>query len=83
VVFGVPREEIVPTARVAQAIFNYVWLTPLVPVVLLALKTRTARTAARIVRVCAWDAVLRLKGVPRGERLRLIAEAAERDLKSS
>ena len=70
------------TARVAQAIFDYVWLAPLAPAVWLMLKTHTARTVTRIVRVCAWDAVLRLKGVRQHERLRLIAEAAERDLKS-
>lgn len=71
------------TARVAQMIFDYAWLAPLAPVVWFALKTCTSRTAARIVCACAWDAVLRLKGVHRAERLRLITEAAERDLKSS
>jgi hypothetical protein len=73
----------VSTARVAQVILDYAWLAPLAPVVWLVLKTRTARTTARIIRACAWDGVLRLKGVSRAERLRLIAEAAERDLKSS
>ena len=62
--FCVLREEIVSTAQVTQAIFDHVWLAALVPAVWLMLKTRTARTVTRIVRVCAWDAVLRLKGVP-------------------
>jgi hypothetical protein len=71
------------TAWVAQVIVICLWLAPLAPAVWLLLKTRTARTAARIVCTCAWDAVLRIKGVPRAERLRLITEAAERDIKSS
>lgn len=45
--------------------------------------TCTARTVGRILRVRAWDVVLRFERVPEVERLRLIAEAAERDLKSS
>jgi hypothetical protein len=77
------REAAVSTAQVAQAILDYVWLAPLPPAVWLMLKTSTARTLGQILRVCAWDVVLRLEGVPEVERLRLIAEAAERDLKSS
>lgn len=70
------------TAQVVQALIQYGWLAPLPPAVWLMLKTSTARTVGRILRVCAWDVVLRLEGVPEAERLRLIAEAAERDLKS-
>ncbi len=71
------------TANIIQTILSYLWLTPLPAALLLVLRTHSARTVERILRVCAWDVVLRLKAVPRTERLRLIAEAAERDLKSS
>ncbi len=67
----------------AQAVLDYVWLAPLPPAVWIMARTHTARTVGRILRVCAWDVVLRLEGVSKAERLRLIAEAAERDLKSS
>lgn len=71
------------TAQFVQAVLDYAWLAPLPPAVWLLLRTSTARTVGRILRVCAWDVVLRLEGVPEADRLRLIAEAAERDLKSS
>ena len=71
------------SALVVQAVLDYVWLGALSPAVWLVLRSATARTVGRILRVCAWDVVLRLEGVPEAERLRLIAEAAERDLKSS
>jgi hypothetical protein len=77
------REAAVSTALIAQTALDYVWLAPLPPTVWLLLRTAAARTVGRILRVCAWDVVLRLQGVSETERLKLIAEAAERDLKSS
>ncbi|MCW2502435.1 MAG: hypothetical protein JWO79_719 [Actinomycetia bacterium] len=69
--------------EIALAIWGYMWLVPLPSAVWLVLKTSTARTVGRILRVCVWDLLMRREGVPEVERLRLIAEAAERDLKSS
>jgi hypothetical protein len=82
-VVRVLREAAVSTALVAQAVWDYVRLAPLPPAVWLVLRTATARTVDRILRVCTWDVALRLEDVPEVERLRLIAEAAERDHKSS
>lgn len=65
---------------IVQVILDYVWLAPLPPSVWLLLRTRTAHTAGRILRTCAWDVVLRLEGVSKSERLKLIVDAAERDL---
>lgn len=69
-------------AQIALAISEHAWLAPLVPVVWFVLWTRTARTAAWIIRVFAWDWLLGLKGVSEDTRRRLIADAAQRDLES-
>lgn len=70
------------TAQVAQALIEHPWLAPLVPIIWLVLKTRTARTGAEILRVAAWDWLLRFKGVSQSKRRALIADAAQRDLES-
>lgn len=70
-------------AQLALAIADYAWLAPLLPVLWFMQRTRIARTAARIIRVAAWDWLLKLKGVPTSTRLKLIADAAQRDLESS
>lgn len=70
------------TAQVTQALIEYPWLALLAPVVCFVLKTRAARTAVGIIRVAAWDWLLRLKGVSKSERRALIADAAHRDLES-
>lgn len=71
------------TTQIVQAVSDYVWLAMLPSALWVVRRTFTVRTVGRILHVCAWDVVLRLEGVPEAERLRLIAEAAERDLKSS
>jgi hypothetical protein len=69
-------------AEVARAIGEHAWLAPLPLAVWFMQRTRIARTAAWILRVSAWDALLRFKGVPEDERRRLVADAAQRDLES-
>ena len=68
-------------AEIAQAIGEYAWPLATV-VVLLGLRT-SARTAGRIIRVCAWNWLLKRQGVPEARRRERIDGAAERDLKSS
>lgn len=67
-------------AQLALTISEYVWLGALAPSIWVVLRTRTARTAARIVRVSAWDWLLHVKGVPGTKRRELILDAARRDL---
>lgn len=69
-------------AQVAQALIEHPWLAPLVPFIWFVLKTCTARTAAGIIRVAAWDWLLRFKGVSQSKRRALVADAAQRDLGS-
>jgi hypothetical protein len=70
------------TAQVTQALIDHPWLAPLVPIIWFVLKSRTARTAAGIIRVAAWDLLLRFKGVTKSKRRALITGAAQRDLES-
>lgn len=67
--------------QVARLLIEHLWLAPLIPAVWLMQKL--ARTAARMIRVSAWDWLMKLKGVPEARRRELIDGAAERDLKSS
>lgn len=69
-------------AHLALAIKDYAWLAPLLPVVWFLQRTHTFRTVAKIIRVVAWDWLLRLKGVPESTRRKLIADAARRDIES-
>jgi hypothetical protein len=70
------------TAEIARVLIEHAWLAPLVPAVWFVLRTRIARTAAWMLRVSAWDWLLRLKGVPDDDRRKLISDAAQRDLES-
>ncbi|MGH3697673.1 MAG: hypothetical protein ACRDRX_27455 [Pseudonocardiaceae bacterium] len=63
-------------------VIEYGWLALFPPVVWFVLRTRIARTIAMIIRVSAWDQLLRRKGVPVRTRRALIADAAKRDLES-
>lgn len=64
-------------------VVQYGWVALLPPVVWFLARTRIIRTAATIIRVTAWDCLLRRRGVPISTRRKLIAEAAQRDLESS
>lgn len=61
--------------------YGLVALSP--PIVWYLLRTRIARTFATIVRVVAWDWLLRRRGVSADTRRKLIVDAANRDLESS
>lgn len=70
-------------SQLTLLIKDYGCVALLPPVVWFLLRTRVARTAAAIIRVTAWDWLLRRKGVPANARRKLIADAAKRDLESS
>ena len=55
----------------------------LVTVLIVVLRGSCARSATRIIRVAAWNAVLRKMGVELGERQAMTSEVARRDLGSS
>jgi hypothetical protein len=69
------------TTQVVQVLIERAWLAPLIPVIWVVLKL--TRTAGRILSARAWDRVLQGNGVSEDERRKLIADAAQRDLKSS
>lgn len=73
-----------PAVEFAQLalVIKYGWLALFPPIVWFLLRTRIARTIATIIRVSAWDRLLRRKGVPVRTRRKLIADAAKRDLES-
>jgi hypothetical protein len=68
--------------QLAWVIRDYAWLAPLLPAVWFPQRTGIARTA-RIIRVTAWDWLMKAKGVLESTRRKLIADAARRDLESS
>jgi hypothetical protein len=68
--------------QLAWVIRDYAWLASLLPLVWF-LRTGIARTAARIIRVTAWDWLMKAKGVSESTRRKLIADAARRHLESS
>ena len=70
-------------AQLALAIGGYAWLASLLPLVWFLRRTCIARTISKIVRVAAWDWLMRAKGVPESTRRKLIADVARRDLESS
>ena len=70
-------------AQLTWLIRDYAWLAPLLPLVWFLQRTCIARTAAKIIRVAAWDWLMKAKGVPMSTRRKLIADAARRDLESS
>jgi hypothetical protein len=61
--------------QVTRLLIEHLWLAPLILSVWLMQKL--ARTAARMIRVSAWDWLLKLKGVPEARRRELIDGAAE------
>lgn len=70
------------SVQVARALIEeHLWLLALLVLIIWFVKA-TARTAAGIIRVAAWDWLLRLKGVSKSKRRTLIADAAQRDLES-
>lgn len=62
-------------------LLEYAW--PLATVVALLVLRTPARTAGRIIRVCAWNWLLKRQGVSEARRRELIDGAAKRDLESS
>ena len=75
--------SVTEVTQLALAIRDYAQLAPLILIIWLLKRTKIARTAVRIIRVAAWDWLLRRKGVSESTRRKLIAEAAQRDLESS
>jgi hypothetical protein len=64
-----------PTAQVAQWIYEHVWLAPLPPTVWYLRRTRIARTVVTVVSGEIHDRWLRAKGVPEATRHELAVEA--------
>jgi hypothetical protein len=63
--------------QVALTVWDHAWSASFVPPAWFLAKTRIARTAYGIVRACAWDSILRLKGGPLSKHRKLLTDAAQ------